>query len=374
MLKRLFVDNYRCLVNFDFAPQKINLLVGDNGSGKTTVFEVLWLLKRIVCEGALIASTFQTSLLTKWDDRRVHRFELQVEGEGGLYLYKLEIGYEGNPEAQAAIRLEQLDWNGRPLYLFRQNQVHLFRDDHAAGPVFPFQSKISFLPSLQASANARKLSWFMEYLGGLRIHRPIPSHIESLGVESDAFRLDCGNLASIYPRVAKEHPEFLPEFYLSLATVLAGFQVLRVLPRGGSNNELTLSFVGASGSGSKAYELPLAALSDGQRMLVVLYFLVLLVRVAPSGLLCLDEPDNYVSLREIQPWLRVLSDVIAAGPGQVMIISHHPEVIDYLAADTAFLFERPDGGPSRVRPLEVDRASGLKASEWLARGMSDGEA
>lgn len=372
MLKRLYIDNYRCLVNFEFVPQKINLLVGDNGSGKTTVFEVLGLLQRIACHGEPAADVFETALLTKWDSRRVHRFELQVEGEGGLFSYRLEVGYDDGSDAQAAMRLEQLDWNGRPLYLFRDNQVHLFRDDHSAGPVFPLHGKSSFLSSLEGTANARKLSGFLTNLGALQIHRPIPSHIESLGVESDLLRLDCGNLASVYPRVAKSHPEFLPEFYQNLAAVLPGFQVLRVLPRGGSNNELVLRFAGSAGSG--AYELPLAELSDGQRMLVVLYFVVLLLRAQPDRLFCLDEPDNYVSLREIQPWLRLLSDVIADGPGQVMIISHHPEVIDYLAADTAFLFVRPDGGPSRVKPLEIDRASGLKASEWLARGMSDGEA
>ena len=58
-------------------------------------------------------------------------------------------------------------------------------------------------------------------------------------------------------------------------------------------------------------------------------------------------------------------------PGaRAFIVSHNPAVIDYLAADHAWLFERDDGGPVRVRPLPIDRDSGLKASEQLARGWT----
>ncbi len=41
MLKRLYVDNYKCLVNFEFVPQQIQLLLGVNGTGKSSVFDVL---------------------------------------------------------------------------------------------------------------------------------------------------------------------------------------------------------------------------------------------------------------------------------------------------------------------------------------------
>ena len=64
-----------------------------------------------------------------------------------------------------------------------------------------------------------------------------------------------------------------------------------------------------------------------------------------------------MALREIQPWLMKLSDVIEASGGQLFLISHHPEVIDYLAAGSAFKFERPGGDVARVRPFEVVSAS-----------------
>jgi hypothetical protein len=76
-------------------------------------------------------------------------------------------------------------------------------------------------------------------------------------------------------------------------------------------------------------------------------------------------------IREIQPWLQKISDLAQENGSQVMLISHHPEVIDYLAASSAFRFERPTGDVVRVRPFKVNRDSGLKASEALARGWDD---
>ncbi len=86
-------------------------------------------------------------------------------------------------------------------------------------------------------------------------------------------------------------------------------------------------------------------------------------------MLCFDEPDNFVALSEIQPWLQVLRDTLEAQGGQAMIVSHHPEVIDYLALDSLWQFERPSG-PVIARPYEGDAASPLKLSELVARGAA----
>lgn len=41
MLTRLHVDNYKSLMNFEFMPPRICVLVGENGSGKTSIGTVL---------------------------------------------------------------------------------------------------------------------------------------------------------------------------------------------------------------------------------------------------------------------------------------------------------------------------------------------
>ena len=151
----------------------------------------------------------------------------------------------------------------------------------------------------------------------------------------------------------------------------AVLQHLRLVSSGGNVKELVVSVTASVGDPRKPYDLSLEELSSGQRQLLALH--AILRFAAPRATaLCFDEPDNFIALREIQPWLLKLSDAVQETGGQLFVISHHPEVIDYLASGSAFKFERPGGDVVRVRPLIVNLDVGLKASEALARGWDDG--
>lgn len=93
---------------------------------------------------------------------------------------------------------------------------------------------------------------------------------------------------------------------------------------------------------------------------------------AQHSALFLDEPDNYLALPEIQPWYMKLRDAIGSAPNQVsqaIIISHHPEALDYAGAAERLVLQRAKGGPTTVGKLSlVDLVSGLKVSEQVARG------
>jgi len=91
-----------------------------------------------------------------------------------------------------------------------------------------------------------------------------------------------------------------------------------------------------------------------------------------EGTICLDEPDNFVALAEIQPWLFELSDRIEDQGGQVILISHHPELINILAPEHAVIFSREDGGPVRVEAFRSDIFHKLAPAEQVARGWERG--
>ncbi len=48
MLKRIYIDNFRCLVNFELSVDSINLFLGPNGAGKSAVFDVLRAMQTFV--------------------------------------------------------------------------------------------------------------------------------------------------------------------------------------------------------------------------------------------------------------------------------------------------------------------------------------
>jgi hypothetical protein len=114
------------------------------------------------------------------------------------------------------------------------------------------------------------------------------------------------------------------------------------------------------------YSLPFTQLSEGHRILSMLYAIVYGL-VGSASVLCFDEPENFISLPEVQPWLQCVRDLVEEREGQVLLISHHPEVIDYLAADSAFRFERPSGDLARVSEWIPDPSKIMKPSEILAR-------
>jgi ATPase subunit of ABC transporter with duplicated ATPase domains len=93
--------------------------------------------------------------------------------------------------------------------------------------------------------------------------------------------------------------------------------------------------------------------------------------LAQGSTIILDEPDNFISLREIQPWLNAVSDTIDEGRGQVLIISHHPELLNQWAPDYGVRFVREGIGPVRVKKFSDDPESPLPPSEIVARGWEN---
>lgn len=48
MLKRIYIDNFRCLVNFELQLGRQQLIMGLNGSGKSTLLDALRAIKGLV--------------------------------------------------------------------------------------------------------------------------------------------------------------------------------------------------------------------------------------------------------------------------------------------------------------------------------------
>ena len=61
---------------------------------------------------------------------------------------------------------------------------------------------------------------------------------------------------------------------------------------------------------------------------------------------CIDEPDNFVALEEIQPWLLGVQDRVNDLGAQVLIASHHPELLNQLAPRSGLVV----AAPRRARP------------------------
>lgn len=386
MLRRIYIDNYKCFVNFEWKPEAMNLLLGGNGSGKSTVFEVLAKIRSIVVDDARVSEVFPVSSLTAWDTRTTQRFELEwVVGKMVTFTYVLELEHDRESRT-SRIRSERLSASGAVAYEHDGTNVTVPGDLTRSPVTFAFSPFRSYLGSVEMpppgatawdepSASFPPLSggWMLSWkamLFTMQVHKLDVARLDgALGDKADELRPDGRNFASWYSRSLQERPDLIPPLQQDLSALVEGLRALRIVPASQGGRHLVATLGAGNGERpSTAYDLPFSELSEGQRALIVLYAIL---RFRSWGVFCFDEPDNFVALPEIQPWLAELSASVDKGHSQAFVISHHPEVIDYLAPTSAVVFERPNGGPARIRPLSVDRALGLKASEIIARGWHD---
>jgi predicted ATPase len=362
MLRDLLVDNFRCLVNFELNLDTQSLLLGRSGSGKTTALDALRRLRDFCIGTTDVEAAFPRESITRWDARLVQSFCIRVETNNGMFEYRIEVEHD-KVGRQSRVLLERLALDGVLLFEFLKGDVHLFRDDGSAGPVFPADWKRSSLASVPPRPDNAKLTSFKQWIDRLWVIAPDPKRMA--GVSREEARVpshDLSNLASWYRHALQEDVAWAPELFASLASVLDGFDALSLKAAGSDVRILTVSRR-ADAEGS-AREYALDELSDGERALIALYT-ALHVGIRKGATLCIDEPENYVALPELQPWLFALRDRLDATTGQVIVVSHSPEIINYLASENGRVFERPNGGPARVRRWV--NMPGLSPSETFAR-------
>ncbi len=85
----------------------------------------------------------------------------------------------------------------------------------------------------------------------------------------------------------------------------------------------------------KRVSYSLSELSEGQRCLISLYT-ILHFRIERGDTVFIDEPDNFIALREIQPWLLSAEEAVEEHNGQLILVSHHPETLNQWAVSMGF--------------------------------------
>jgi predicted ATPase len=372
MIERVYIDNYKCFVNFEIQLQAIQLILGGNGSGKTTFFDVLETIRDFLTDGNTTSESFPTNTLTAWDKRRTQKFELAIKGNDGIYQYRLVIEHEPKG-TQIRIADEELRFNERMLYQFDGKSAHLFRDDGSAGPVYPLEPRRSGIPTIPERQDNALLSGFRRHIERIYIFSPDPFRMTGQS-DAEVPRPDrrLHQLASWLRHLSQESYDAYTEIQKSLKEgVLDGFLGFNLAKAGETSRVLKFDFQYEARSmdwtTAQKFSLNFDQLSDGQRNLVAL-FTVLHSAVAADTTLCVDEPDNFLALREIQPWLVELIDRTRSTAGQCFLISHHPELMNYLASSQGACFFRDNLGPVRTKPFESAEGDGLLPAEIVARG------
>ncbi len=158
MLTRIYIDNFRSFVNFEYRPEAKQLLLGANGSGKSSLLKAIRSLKWFI-EGE--ESLFTQSTRTRWQYRPLQVLELEALLDGKKYEYRIEIRFAPKTN-QPSVNLERLRVSGTPVFELADGKISFFPNDSSQAMTVPFETAKSALHLAQLSnSNVRR---FVEWV------------------------------------------------------------------------------------------------------------------------------------------------------------------------------------------------------------------
>jgi predicted ATPase len=364
MLTRIYIDNFRCFVDFEYKPERKQLLLGANGTGKSALFTVIRFLKQFVKGDE---NPFTQSMRTRWQDRLVQVFEIEALLEKQKYEYRVEIRFA--PETnQLSVSQERLKVSGAKVFERSKGEVGS-SPNHSSQPtaVALDATRSALRESRLTNPHVRRFVEWMESVHSFRIDEYPSAMDESADREEREPDYELANLAGWYRYLMRAYPNENKIFLDSMRDALPGFQTLKFSSDEDRTRRLRAYFAGPS---KESVSYAIIDLSEGQRCLLALY-MILHFLIARGHTVFIDEPDNFISLREVQPWLLAAEEAVEDHHGQLILISHHPEILNQWASSHGLRFFREGSGPVRTEKFKADFNEDLLPSELIARGWEE---
>lgn len=358
MIHRLYVNNFRCLENFDLPLKGMSsaLLMGGNGSGKSTVLHALEILQRIARGENRTGRLLQPEDFSYGRFDAPMRFEIEVFLQERLYLYTLALEL---PEKFKELRIleEALSVDGQAVYTRKEAEVSLFRRSPNSEDTARFlvDWHLAALPLIQASPDTESVRIFRTWLAHTVLLAPIPSLMtgESGGETLEPER-DGSNFAEWLTGLLSRYPSSYTSVERSLRQVMPDIKDLLNRPVSDNVKSLAVRFRKQNEDRARNAELTVRFknLSDGEKCFFICA-VILAANESYGPLFCFwDEPDSHLSLSEVGHFILSLRRAFG-NSGQLLTTSHHPEAIRRFSDEnTLLLFRRSHLEPTSVRRLD----------------------
>jgi len=152
MIERLYAHNFRCLVNFHLRLGEANVLLGLNGSGKTSVLDALKCIQGLVVRGFKVNDLITSTDLASTSTKEVLHLGVVAQARKDRYQYAVLVEHDRDGN-RMRISEEAVKHNGHFLYRFEDGGVQLCRDDYSEMPALPFGGEQSGIPILGGDDN-----------------------------------------------------------------------------------------------------------------------------------------------------------------------------------------------------------------------------
>jgi predicted ATPase len=351
-IERLKVKGFRVLRDVELRELPgLCVLVGANGTGKSTFFDVFAFLRDAVVDNVDAAVRRRggyRELVTR-DTVGPIELELELCGEDeGILVYHVEITHVSG---HALVERESLVLRGEPpakdwaLLDFHRGSGTVVvneaeRGNPAAEPEFESHvldgTDILALKGLGQLAKFGLVSRARRFVESGHASHIGLGHVPALSASGPRERLSptADNLVHVTRHLHEHHPEVLRQIVRKLARSVPGVEEVRVEQMLDGRILLRLR------DGSFKDPFALDQLSDGTLKLFA--YLVLLHDPSPHPLLSIEEPENQLYPTLMTALVEELRDYARRG-GQVFVSTHSPDLVNQCELDEVFWLEKHDG-------------------------------
>jgi len=363
-IKSVKIKGYRPFGDFSAQLGPLEVIVGANGSGKSSLFEFLRFLRDSMTEdipprivpgpaGQRIFHSPGPERLS-WDietditdfprDYPI-RYQGEVAGIVGLARVTYEIVQTAPPKEE------------EPRLLMKVSESRLFKREGFAEYYFPGESGERDISLDRASQLALSIAnspvmpnlyKLREYIRGWRFYNSFniahdKIRTAALVEQEPVLEENAGNLSSLLHYLMTEHQSAFNELQQILRSTVPGFRRLTVKARGAPGE--IIAFWQEDGVES---ELSLSDLSDG--ILQLICWAVLCLQPNPPSLICIDEPDQGVHPRT----LPVLAGLFkkASNRTQILLATHSSYFLTLFDLSRIAVMRKEDGEAKFLKPKD----------------------
>ncbi|MFB2894293.1 AAA family ATPase [Aerosakkonemataceae cyanobacterium BLCC-F50] len=354
-IEKISVKNYRVLQDITLKDIKpFSVFLGPNGSGKTTFFDVIGFLSDCLTTNvrkALEKRGRFPEVISR--DCKSQEIEIAIQyrenSKSPLITYTVAIGLQNS---SPIVSRESLRWkrgpHGKPFDFLKfeygqgevisgenpeinDNRIYYRMDDPSSLAI----KTIGQLSDNPRVASLRRFieGWFLSYF--------IPAQARQLATVGAMEHLsrEGDNIANVVQFLADEHPRVLDKILKQLTHRVP--QLERVESESTIDGRLALLFKDAP------FSRPFLARFASDGTLKLLAYLILLNDPNPPQLLCIEEPENGLHHRLLEPLSEEL--IAYSQRAQVFVSTHSPFLVNTIKdAKNLWIFQRDKNGYSTV--------------------------
>ena len=363
-IENIEIENYRCFRRIALSDlPRMAVVVGANGSGKSSLFDMLSFLKDALAQNAASAVARRggyRELVSRGQEGPIGITVKFRESGGRLATYRLEVGME--PSGRVVVEREVLSYRrgqyGRPWHFvdFSRGSGMAITNESVYGEEGAVEERADYVLDDPSVLAIKGLGQFREFRVVSEFRSLIESwHISDFHIAEARPSAEAGyaehlstrgdNVAQVAQYIYENHRKEFDRVLDTMRRRVPGVSDVEAKPT--EDGRLVLRFQDGS------FKDPFIAryVSDGT--IKMFAYLVLLYDPVPHPLLAVEEPENQLYPDLLRELVEEFRDYAKRG-GQVFVSTHSPDFLNGAELDEIFWMVKEDGFTS-VRRASDDR-------------------